>query len=252
MIGMPRAAVAICRISSISAHWPNRCTGMIAFVAVDSLYSTSAGSRLNVSGRISANTGFAPSRHTALAVAKNVKLGTITSSPGPTPSANSASKIASLPEAQPTACSAPQYSAIAASNRAHAGPCTNAPESQTSAIAASTSPLQLRVLAVHIEHGNRDRWGDAFTASWFNPQRGNDLRAAEVSAIPRTGQPQADGVLATDSRPPNNHGSRHLAADIVHARADSRSLALPRHHLSNRSYPCRPQSPALEQSPFSR
>ena len=60
---------------------------MIAFVAVLILYSTSAGSRLNVSGLMSANTGFAPSRHTALAVAKNVKLGTITSSPGPMPSA---------------------------------------------------------------------------------------------------------------------------------------------------------------------
>ena len=57
-----------------------------------------------MSGTISANTGFAPSRHTALAVAKNVKLGTITSSPGPMPSASSASSSASLPDAQPIAC----------------------------------------------------------------------------------------------------------------------------------------------------
>ena len=62
---------------------------MIALVSLVILYTTSAGSRLNVSGTMSANTGFAPSRHTALAVAKNVKLGTITSSPGPTPSASS-------------------------------------------------------------------------------------------------------------------------------------------------------------------
>ena len=34
MIGMPRAADAICRISSIAAHWPNRWTGMIALVLV--------------------------------------------------------------------------------------------------------------------------------------------------------------------------------------------------------------------------
>jgi hypothetical protein len=51
--------------------------------------------------------------------------------------------------------------------------------------------------------------------AWFNPQRGNDLRAAEVSAIRRTGQPQAAGVLATETRPPNNHGSRHIAAELA-------------------------------------
>ena len=61
-----------------------------------------------MSGKISANTGLAPNRHTALAVAKKVKLGTITSSPGPMPSAMSASSNASLPEAQPIACSTPQ------------------------------------------------------------------------------------------------------------------------------------------------
>src|SRR3954470_2741368 len=88
---------------------------------------------------MSANTGFAPRRQTALAVAKNVKLGTITSSPGPMPRASSTSSSASLPEAQPTACSVPQYSAIAASNFAQAGPCTNAPLRETSAIAASSS-----------------------------------------------------------------------------------------------------------------
>src|SRR5262245_21036760 len=88
---------------------------------------------------ISANTGLAPSRQTALAVAKNVKLGTITSSPGPMPSAISESKIASLPDAHPTACITPQYSAMAASNFVTAGPCTNAPLRDTSVIAASSS-----------------------------------------------------------------------------------------------------------------
>src|SRR5688500_12061033 len=86
---------------------------------------------------MSAKTGLAPRRHTALAVAKNVKLGTITSSPGPTPSTISDNKSASLPEAHPTACRTPQYSAIADSKRTQAGPCTNAPDSQTSAMAAS-------------------------------------------------------------------------------------------------------------------
>ena len=41
------------------------------------------GSILNVTGSISTNTGRAPNRHTASAVAKNVYDGKITSSPGP-------------------------------------------------------------------------------------------------------------------------------------------------------------------------
>ena len=106
---------------------------------------------------MSANTGFAPSRHTALAVAKNVKLGTITSSPGPTPSAISASSSASLPDAQPTACSVPQYSAIAASNFAHAGPCTNAPDFAHLGHRRVDLRLQALVLARHIEHRNGNR-----------------------------------------------------------------------------------------------
>ena len=74
---------------------------MIALVAVVILPITSAGLRLNVSGSTSTNTGLAPSRQTAPAVAKNVKLGRITSSPGPMPSTISASSSASLPDAQP-------------------------------------------------------------------------------------------------------------------------------------------------------
>jgi hypothetical protein len=46
---------------------------------------------------------------------------------------------ASLPDAQPIACWVPQYTAMAASNSAQAGPCTKAPLRQTSAIAASIS-----------------------------------------------------------------------------------------------------------------
>ena len=53
---------------------------------------------------MSAKTGRAPSRVTALAVAKNVKLGRITSSPAEMSRAIKASSRASLPEAQPMAC----------------------------------------------------------------------------------------------------------------------------------------------------
>ena len=112
---------------------------MIALVAWLILPIKSPGLMLNVVGSMSTNTGRAPSRHTAPAVAKNVKLGITTSSPGPIPSAINGNNSASLPDAQPTACATPQYAATAASNRAHAGPCTNAPDRQTSAIAASSS-----------------------------------------------------------------------------------------------------------------
>ena len=60
------------------------------------------------------------------------------------------------------ACFDPQYSAIAASNRAHAGPCTKAPESQTSDNRGFHFASQLRVFSVYIEHGDRDRWGRSF------------------------------------------------------------------------------------------
>ena len=58
------------------------------------------GSILKVCGSMSAKTGRAPRRVTALAVAKNVKLGRITSSPAEMSRAIRASSRASLPEAQ--------------------------------------------------------------------------------------------------------------------------------------------------------
>ena len=78
---------------------------MIAFVFAVMASSIFSGSILNVSGRISAKIGVAPKRVMQLTEAKNVKLGTITSSPGPMPIAISASSNASLPDAQPTAFS---------------------------------------------------------------------------------------------------------------------------------------------------
>ena len=55
----------------------------------------------------STNTGFAPVRMTADAVAKNVKSGTITSSPGPIPKTLSAAKMASVPLGIMMTCRAP-------------------------------------------------------------------------------------------------------------------------------------------------
>ena len=80
----------------------------------------------------------APSRQTALAVAKNVKLGRITSSPGPMPSAISASSSASLPEAQAMACLVLRVVRRSpAPARSQSGPRINRPESHTRSIAAA-------------------------------------------------------------------------------------------------------------------
>ena len=54
---------------------------MMALVRDVTLASTASGQMLKVLGSMSTNTGFAPSLATADAVAKNVKLGSITSSP---------------------------------------------------------------------------------------------------------------------------------------------------------------------------
>ncbi len=54
----------------MSAHWPNRCTGIITFVRSVMAASTATVSRLNVNGSISTKTGFAPARTIELTVAK--------------------------------------------------------------------------------------------------------------------------------------------------------------------------------------
>ena len=85
------------------------------------------------SGQMSAKTGVPPRRTTALAVAKNVKDGTMTSLPGFRSIAMSAISSASLPDAQATAKRVPQYSARFFSNCAISGPKTKIPESTTDA-----------------------------------------------------------------------------------------------------------------------
>ena len=71
---------------------------MIAVVRAVIAAATAAGSTLKVSGSMSTSTGVAPTRETQPAVAKNEKVGVITSSPGPIPSAISAASSASVPD----------------------------------------------------------------------------------------------------------------------------------------------------------
>ncbi len=87
----------------MSAHWPNRWTGMIALVRGVIFAAMPAGSMLNVTGSISTNTGMAPTRTMAPTVAKNVYGVVMTSSPGPMPSAIRQTSSASEPDETPTA-----------------------------------------------------------------------------------------------------------------------------------------------------
>ena len=73
--------------ASMSQACPNRWTGKIARVRFVTAAATCSTSMLNVSGRMSTNTGVAPTRAMHPAVAKNVNGVVITSSPGPIPSA---------------------------------------------------------------------------------------------------------------------------------------------------------------------
>ena len=81
--------------------------------------STRAGERLKVSRSMSQKSGRAPSRAIVPAVAKKVKGEVITSSPGPMPSAISASSSASVPEETPMPCSQPRVARHALLELAH-------------------------------------------------------------------------------------------------------------------------------------
>ena len=87
--------------SAIGAGFPKRWTGHDARGTSVNTGSTVAAVRQCVSASISANTGRAPALTTASAVAKKLTPGTMTSSPGWTPSARSAIVSASVPFATP-------------------------------------------------------------------------------------------------------------------------------------------------------
>ncbi len=107
---------AICKIGFMSAGWPKRCTGMMAFVRVVMAGRICRTSTLYVARSMSTNTGVAPASSTTLAVAGKVKSGRITSSPGPMPRARRVRCNAAVPELTATACRTPTYSATFRSN----------------------------------------------------------------------------------------------------------------------------------------
>src|SRR5829696_1210028 len=88
---------------------------------------------------MSTKTGRAARRVTALPVAKKLNGVVMTSSPGPTFNAISASNSASEPEAQPIASFVWQYAATSASRAATSGPITNCCVSNTRSTARHTA-----------------------------------------------------------------------------------------------------------------
>ena len=88
---------------------------------------------------MSQNTGTPPQCATIAAVATQVKAGTITSSPGFSPSALSATCSAAVPELTATPCAIPLHDATAASNPWHSFPWVSQPLSNTRRTAARSS-----------------------------------------------------------------------------------------------------------------
>src|SRR3978361_2314295 len=101
---------------------------MMTFVRSVIARSAASGSRLYVSGSMSAKTGVAPQCQTELAVAMNDSDGTMTSSPGPTHMTGSASCSAAWQLVVATASAAPTRSENASSKARTLGPCETQPE----------------------------------------------------------------------------------------------------------------------------
>ena len=140
-------------ISSISAGWPKMCTGRMALVFEVIFLRMLAGSRQKLSGRMSANTGVAPTISMVSAEAKNVNGVVMTSSPGPMPSARSDKYNESVPLATPMACFTPTYPANSFSNACMCGPSTKLPRLPVSRIAASHSASNCLYCAVRSRNG---------------------------------------------------------------------------------------------------
>ena len=156
-------SLAKARIGSISAHWPKRCTGMMAFVLAVIFAFASFTSMLKQIGQMSVKTGTPPSRETAPAVAKKVKAGQSTSSPGCKSIAMSASSSASVPEETEMACFAPVMAATSFSNCSISGPMMKRPCCSTRVKAAWSSGSSGRFWALTSRRGTMgERMTNAF------------------------------------------------------------------------------------------
>jgi len=137
----------------MSAHWPKRCTGMMALVRWVILALASSTSRLKHTGQISQNTGTATRRDTAPAVAKKVKAGQSTSSPGLMFRAMRANSRASVPEETASACLTPTIAATSRSKASISGPMMKRPWRSTCWKAACNSCSRGRFWALTSSRG---------------------------------------------------------------------------------------------------
>ena len=167
-----------------------------------------AGSRLQVSGSTSTNTGTAPRSTTASALAAKVKAGTKTASPGPIARAISTSSRASVPLAQVTTWRTPQAAASAASKRATSGPKMNWPCASTAAIAASIRPSRRR------------RWACRSTKGKLGGAAMVETSPGTTGACPIRGRQRAAGKPAGGSdaahdRTPCERLRSHPATELI-------------------------------------
>src|SRR2546430_706420 len=149
---------------------------------------------------MSTKTGRAPTITIVVAEATNENAGVRTSSPGPTPSAASARRSASVPEATPTAWRTPCLAASAASSALPSSPSTNRLESRTRAAAASRSPRRAAGCRVRSKNGiisgarlrDLDELGDDRLAA-IVPRP--DVRGHARHAHRHVGREQLDGPV---------------------------------------------------------
>ena len=137
----------------------------------------------------STSAGSAPARLTASAVAMNVLAGTITRSPGRTPSARSASTSASVPEETATQCPTSQAAANSASKAADLLASHERTRVQEAAPGGQDLLAQRRVLRPQVEPGNGGR------------RSGDGRHAATSSGVCRdTGAPPVRSEASVASR----------------------------------------------------
>src|SRR4029079_17255016 len=115
---------------------PAKRTAMYARVFDVRAAMTASSDALSVSASTSTSTGVAPTWAITSALAANVHVGTMTSSPGPTPIASSARCSAAVAELTATAFGNPTNAANASSNSLTRGPVVSHPESRTARTAS--------------------------------------------------------------------------------------------------------------------
>ncbi len=174
------------------------CTGRIAFVRLVTAASAACGSRFNVTGSMSANTGLAPSYTIALAEATNDSGLVTTSSPASTPTARNARCNPAVPLLTAQAYGAPTRAANMRSNSASFGPSESCPERSTSSTArSSASPstgLARGIKLRNLGHGDRLPPSIPRSSESTNASQDAAIRFSETPIDPHTSCPSEASI----------------------------------------------------------